>query len=92
MKQEQAEVIALQAITFISSEERALHGFLAQSGAGIDDLQSNLTDPAFLAGILDFLLSDESALLVFCEQAEIEPQLIVSARRALPGAENLWDG
>ncbi|WP_135077298.1 DUF3572 domain-containing protein [Terasakiella sp. SH-1] len=92
MKQEQAEVIALQAITFIGSDERALHGLLAQSGAGVDDLKEQISDPAFLAGILDFLLSDEGALLAFCDQADLQPELVIKARRALPGGEQLWDG
>ena len=92
MKQEQAEVIALQAVAFIGADERALNGLMAQSGAGIDDLRNQINDPAFLAGVLDFLLSDESALLAFCGDVKLAPEFVVSARRALPGGENLWDG
>lgn len=92
MKQEQAEVIALQAITYISTQEDALNALLAQSGAGPDDLREQLANSSFLAGILDFILSDEPFLLAFCSDQNIPPELIVHARRALPGAENLWDG
>ncbi|WP_419797031.1 MAG: DUF3572 domain-containing protein [Terasakiella sp.] len=92
MKQEQAETIALQAIAFIGQEERALNGLLAQTGMGLDDLRENMQDPAFLGGILDFLLSDESALLAFCEAIEITPEFLIRARCSLPGGENLWDG
>jgi hypothetical protein len=92
MKYEQAEILALQAVTFISAHENALNGLLAQSGAGLDDLREQLTNPSFLAGILDFMLSDEPLLLSFCEEQNIAPTLIVQARRALPGSENLWDG
>jgi hypothetical protein len=55
-------------------------------------LREQLTNPSFLAGILDFMLSDEPLLLSFCEEQNIAPTLIVQARRALPGSENLWDG
>lgn len=92
MKQEQAEVLALQAITYISGEEHALNGFLAQTGAGLDALKEQVSDPVFLAGVLDFMLSDESLLLAFCDQENIQPEFIIRARRALPGGENLWDG
>lgn len=92
MKQEQAEVLALQAITFITMEERALNGFLAQTGAGLNELKDQISDPHFLAGILDFMLSDESLLMAFCDHETIQPEFVVHARRALPGAENLWDG
>jgi len=92
MNAEQAEIIAIQAVGFISSEERALHGLLAQTGMGIDDLKEQMHDPAFLGGILDFLLSDEGALIVFCEHINLPPEKVISARRALPGGENLWDG
>jgi len=92
LQQEQAETIALQAIAFIGQEERALNGLLAQTGMGLDDLRENMQDPAFLGGILDFLLSDESALLAFCEAIEIAPEFLIRARRCLPGGENLWDG
>ena len=92
MKQEQAEVLALQAITFIGAEEKALNGFLAQTGSGIDELRDQIADTAFLAGILDFMLSDESLLLAFCDQENIRPEFVIQARRAMPGGENLWDG
>lgn len=92
MKQEQAETIALQAITFIGQDERALNSLMAQSGVGLDDLRDNLQDPAFLAGILDFLLNDEEALLAFCNEVDLTPELFLHARRALPGGEALWDG
>ncbi|NVJ90780.1 MAG: DUF3572 domain-containing protein [Methylocystaceae bacterium] len=92
MKMEQAETIALHAVTFISTDENLLNALMAQSGLGVDDLRTNITQPAFLAGILDFLLNDEPTLLNFCAEQEIQPELIVSARRALPGGQNLWDG
>ncbi len=92
MKSEQAEIIAIQAITFIGAHEQALNALMAQSGMGLDDLKANMTDPSFLAGVLDFLLADEGALLAFSDEIDVSPETIIQARRALPGGENLWDG
>ncbi len=92
MKQEQAETVALQAIAFIGADERAINALMAQSGIGVDDLREQITNPEFLAGILDFLLNDEGALLAFCEASDLAPEFVVKARRHLPGGENLWDG
>ncbi len=92
MKQEQAEIIALQGITYIGAHDYCLNALMAQSGMGVDDLKEQIGDPAFLAGILDFLLSDEGSLLDFCEEIKLAPEDVIRARRALPGGENLWDG
>ncbi|MDV7340547.1 DUF3572 domain-containing protein [Terasakiella sp. A23] len=92
MKSEQAEIIAIQAITFIGAHEQSLNALMAQSGMGLDDLKENMTDPSFLAGVLDFLLGDEGGLLAFCDHIGLPPEIVIQARRALPGGENLWDG
>lgn len=92
MKQENGEILALQALTYIGANEDILNGFLYQSGAAPDDLCNQISDPAFLAGILDFLLSDEPVLLAFCTEQNIAPELILQARRMLPGGQDLWDG
>jgi len=87
MKLEQAETIALQAVAFLGSDENALRGFLAQSGMTEGDLKLALTQPDFLAGILDYILGHEPTLTAFCDEAEIPYELPARARRALPGGD-----
>lgn len=92
MHQDQAEILALQVITYITGDENALKHLMAYSGMGVHDIRENLKDPAFLGGILDFMLNNEAILLGFSEHNETPPELILHARRTLPGGEgNLWD-
>ncbi len=86
MQREQAESLALQALTWLASDPDRLGGFMAASGLGPTDLRASAADPQFLAGVLDYLLSDEAALTTFADWAGIEPTEPAIARRALPGA------
>ena len=81
-----AETVALRALEFLVSEEAALRGFMARSGATADDLRAGTGDPRFLAGVLDFLLEDDERLLAFCDRADVTPARIQRAHAALSGA------
>ncbi|MBI1180806.1 MAG: DUF3572 family protein [Alphaproteobacteria bacterium] len=87
MNQERAETIALQALAFVAGDERALTGLLRLTGMDLSDLRRAASDPEMLAGVLDFLLQDESALLAFCEAAGIAPEEPAGARARLPGGD-----
>ncbi len=89
MKREQAETIALQALAFIAGEERALEGLIGQTGLGFEDMKAQAGDATFLAGVMDFVLSDESLLLAFCHATDLSPEMPLRVRRALPGGEGL---
>ena len=81
-----AETVALQALAYLVSEEEALQGFLAQTGATADDLRRGAGTPQFLGGVLDFLLERDDRLLAFCDQVGVTPAQTQRARAALPGA------
>lgn len=89
MNQESAETLSLEALAFIASDEDHLGALLAQCGWTLEDLREQISSPTVLAGILEFLLSDERRLLDFCEQSGRPPEQPAQARRALPGN---WDG
>jgi hypothetical protein len=91
MHQELAQTIALQAITFICADEQRMNTLFSQSGLGLNELKSSISQPDFQAGILDFLLSFEDILLDFAAQHNMKPEDIVRARQALPGGQHLWD-
>ena len=85
-----AETIALKAIGFIVSDPQVCARFLNQTGMSGDDMKRSLSDPQFLASTLDFLLCDESLLMVFCQNSGIDPAVMAPARRKLPGASDYY--
>ena len=86
MHVEAAETLALEALAFLASDERRLGALLAQAGWTLDELRAGASDPIVLAGVLDFLLSDERLVVAFCEAANCVPEAPLRARRALPGS------
>lgn len=83
---EQAEVLALQVLGFLAADPERLQRFMDLSGLDVPAIRASAADPAFLAGLLDHLLSDESLLLIFAEEHGLRPERIQALRRNLPGA------
>ena len=84
-----AEIIALQALTYIASDDKALHGLLASTGVDLDALKSAGNDPAILVGVLDFMLQNEPRMLEFCAAQELEPTQPRRAWSVLTGQDLL---
>jgi hypothetical protein len=72
---EEAEVIALKALVFLANDAPRLERFLALSWISPGDINEAAADPQFLAGVLNHLLQDESLLLTFTADADIDPRL-----------------
>ncbi len=83
---EEAEVAALKALGFLAAEPERLSRFMELSGLGLEAIRSSVADPAFLGGLLDHLLADDSLLLIFAEEHGLRPERIAQLRRKLPGA------
>ena len=90
MKQDAAETLALSALAHIVADPALLERFMAVSGADPSALRASAADPGFLAGVLDFLMSDEMALVAFCDDSRIAPDVPGRARAVLPGAAPDW--
>ena len=84
--QHDAEAIAIQALSFLAGRPEELERFLALSGIGPASLRQAAADPAFLGGVLDFLLQDEPLLLGFAAESGLPPAAIGAARWRLDGA------
>ena len=80
-----AETLAVQALTYLADEPERLGRFLALSGLGPDEIRLAASEPGFLAGVLEYLSSDESLLLDFADHVRIKPVEIGRARAALSG-------
>ena len=82
---EVAEIVAIQALSFIAGDAERLGLFLAETGIGPETLRSAAKDPQFLTGVLDFLLRDEATLKAFCESAHLDAKIVSNAREVLGG-------
>lgn len=87
--EEAAEALAIQALTFIASDGERLGRFLAASGIGPAEIRSAASEPEFLAGVLDYLVTDEKLLTDFAGATDIDPATVEQARAVLGG--NPWE-
>ncbi len=84
---EQAEIVAIQSLGWLVTQDDLLSSFLAVSGAAVDDLKERAADPVFLASVLEFLTSDDAWVRSFCDAFGFSYETPLRARYALPGAE-----
>jgi hypothetical protein len=80
-----AEALAVKALSELAADPEGLGRFLASAGLGPENLREAASEPGFLAGLLDFILSDESRLLAFCENSGHQPKSVEAAREILGG-------
>lgn len=86
---EAAEALAVEALSFLASDTERLGVFLALSGIGPESIRTAATEPHFLAGVLDHVVSDERLLLDFAEHQGVDPFDVTRARQALAGRQ--WE-
>ena len=83
---ELAEIVAIQALSFVAGDPERLGVFLAETGIGPETLRSAAADPRFLAGVLDFVLRDDATVKAFAAASELDPATIAAAREVLTEA------
>ncbi len=85
LARDSAEVLAIEALSWLVTNEDLLPVFLGSTGAGVDDIRERAQDPEFLASVLDFILMDDAWVSAFCETKNYATDLPFRARGALPG-------
>jgi hypothetical protein len=80
---EVAEIVAIQALSFIADEPERLGQFLAETGIGPETLRTAAADPRFLASVLDFVLRDDATVKAFASASKLHPTNIAAAHQAL---------
>jgi hypothetical protein len=80
---EVAEIVAIQALSFVAGDPERLGVFLAETGIGPETLRSAAADPHFLAGVLDFVLRDDATVKAFAAASELDPATVAAAREVL---------
>ena len=85
---DEAEAIALSALAFLAEDQDRLIRFMTDTGLAPADLRAIAGRPDMLGAVLDYLLSDESLLLVFAACAGIDPAAVAPAEAALANADD----
>jgi len=80
---EVAEIVAIQALSFLASDPGRLGLFLAETGIGPETLRQSAADPQFLGSVLDFVLRDDATVKAFAEASKLHPTNIATARDVL---------
>ena len=80
---EVAEIVAIQALSFVAGDPERLGLFLAESGIGPETLRTAATDPQFLASVLDFVMRDDATVKAFAAASQLHPTNIAAAHQAL---------
>lgn len=85
MTRDRAELIAARALEFVAASQERLDRFVGLTGLALEEIRANLAEPAFLAGILEYLMGEEHLLLEFAGFAGIAPEAPGEARVVLAG-------
>jgi hypothetical protein len=80
---EVAEIVAIQALTFVAGDPERLGLFLAESGLGPETLRTAAANPQFLASVLDFVLRDDATVKAFADATQLHPTNVAAARQVL---------
>ena len=80
---EVAEIVAIQALSFIAGDAERLGLFLSESGIGPETLRTAAADPQFLGSVLDFVLRDDLTVKAFASASQLHPTNIAAARQVL---------
>lgn len=83
---DESSVIALKFIGFIASDETRCERFSNLTGMTLQDLMDGAKRLEFQGFVLEYALQDESLILEFAGMEDINPQRLIAARQALPGA------
>jgi len=80
-----AEATTVAVLGWLANEPDMLSRFLALSGVQPGQLRQAVNDPAFLAGMLEFLMQHEPTLMAFCAATESKPESVVEAYHRYAG-------
>ena len=86
MSPENAEIVALQGLSWLAGEPEDLQKFLNLSGLDGAGLRQAAGTPEMSVAILDYLLSQDDLLLRFCDSAGVSAKDLHLARHVLGGS------
>ena len=84
---EAAEVLALQSLGWLASNDELLPIFQSATGVSESDLRSQAGDAQFLASVLDFITMDDTWVIQCCDAIGVNYDQLLVARQSLPGGD-----
>lgn len=81
------EETAAAILGWLAGEPDMLGRFLALSGVQPHQLRNAVSDPGFLAGMIDFLMNHEPTLLAFCQATATPPEAVAAASSHYSGPD-----
>jgi len=89
-----AETQAIAILGFLASDPERLGRFLTLTGVDPGDIRRLMKEQGFWQAIFDHLFDDESLLLAYCAEQQIQPASLVRIRHSLsrPNEEGLREG
>ena len=88
MGEEEANRIAIGALTHLASDEALMTRFASVTGIAPGDMRSVAGEPGFLAGVLDFLLGHEPDAIAFATEFGVPPEDVARAYATLVGGSD----
>lgn len=83
LDRDEAETLAIRAIGFLAEDPPRMGRFLSLTGMEPGTLIAGAETAPVQVAVLDYLLGDESLLMVFSGHAAVEPQTVSVARALL---------
>ena len=85
MSRENAQALALEALSWVLGNEDLCQHFMAEAGLQPADLRQGADDPAFLEGVLDFVMQQDLRVRDFSSASGHPPMAVAEARARLAG-------
>ena len=82
------ELVAIQALGHIASDDELLSRFMSMTGVEPGDFRRLAGERSFLVAVLDFLGNHEPDLIGFAEALGQSPERVMEARHRLAGPDH----
>jgi hypothetical protein len=89
MEQDNARILALQALGWLAGDDELFAAFLGMTGASAADIRATADQPALMISVLDFILQRDDWVLACAAAAGVRPEEIGAARARLGGRDQM---
>ncbi len=76
-------MIGIAGLSYLAADPERIGRFLAITGLGPASVRSAARDPSFLPSLLDYLLANETELVAFAGEMNLDPAKVQAARDVL---------